>query len=517
VGIKARPVGRRTRLQRRLRVAARRASKLAVLRPLARRIAPAGRRYGIGLPAKLLTMTAFFVMLAEVVIFVPSIANFRVTWLSERLVVARLAALATDAVPGGTVPETLRRELLDTAQVRMVSLKRKDQRRLLMVEDMEADVDATFDLRPSVRSPNPAAEFLYRLSLIRDALAVFVTGRDRMIRVIGQPSMESGVSVDIVLRQQPLYDAMVSHGINILLLSILISVFTGWLVYVAINASFIRPIMKLSANMLRYSEKPEDASRIIEPSRRNDEIGTAERQLQHMQTELNSLLAQKNRLAALGLAVSKINHDLRNLLANAQLVSDNLASLPDPRVQRFASKLIASLDRAINLCNDTLRFGKAAEQPPRRELFPLRPLVEEAAEALGLPRPGSVEFVMDLDLGLEVDADSDQLYRVFSNLLRNAAQAIEASSIPGEISVKARREPTRVVIDVSDTGPGLPPRAREHLFKPFQGSVRPGGSGLGLAIAQELIAALGGELRLLDDHRIGTHFRMEIPDRRPAA
>ena len=61
-----------------------------------------------------------------------------------------------------------------------------------------------------------------------------------------------------------------------------------------------------------------------------DEIGTAERELAAMQTELASMLHQKNRLAALGLAVSKINHDLRNLLASAQLFSDRLANLPDP-------------------------------------------------------------------------------------------------------------------------------------------------------------------------------------------
>ena len=97
---------------------------------------------------------------------------------------------------------------------------------------------------------------------------------------------------------------------------------------------------------------------------RGDEIGVAERELASMQRQLSSLLAQKNRLAQLGMAVSKINHDLRNMLANAQLISDRLVAIPDPTVQRFVPKLIASLDRAIQFCNASLQFGGSQKRPP---------------------------------------------------------------------------------------------------------------------------------------------------------
>ena len=140
--------------------------------------------------------------------------------------------------------------------------------------------------------------------------------------------------------------------------------------------------------MLRFSADPEDQSRIMTPSGRLDEIGVAERELAQMQQELSGLLAQKNRLAQLGLAVSKINHDLRNMLANAQLISDRLVDIPDPTVQRFVPKLIASLDRAISFCNSSLQFGRASEAAPRRDLFRLKPLVEEVADSQGLPREG---------------------------------------------------------------------------------------------------------------------------------
>jgi signal transduction histidine kinase len=232
-----------------------------------------------------------------------------------------------------------------------------------------------------------------------------------------------------------------------------------------------------------------------------------------MQGELAHTLQQKNRLAALGLAVSKISHDMRNMLANAQLLSDRLGSLPDPSVQRFAPKLIASLDRAITLCESTLRFGRAEEAAPRREPTPLRALVADVADGLGLPRDDGIAWSVDMDENLHIDADRDQLYRVLSNLCRNALQAIEQQeSGRGRIRVAAARDASRVTIDVHDDGPGVPEKARAHLFQAFQGSARKGGTGLGLAVAHELVTAHGGTIRLVDTDR-GTQFRIEIPDR----
>jgi signal transduction histidine kinase len=281
---------------------------------------------------------------------------------------------------------------------------------------------------------------------------------------------------------------------------------------------FVAPMMRLTRNILSFSQHPEDASRIIVPSQRKDEIGTAERGLAHMQSELNHTLQQKSRLAALGLAVSKISHDLRNMLANAQLISDRLGSLPDPTVQRFAPKLIASLDRAISLCESTLRFGRAEEAPPRRELTPLRALVTDVGDGLGLPQDDGVAWTVDIEDGVHIDADRDQLYRVLSNLCRNALQAIEqqdgsgTGSLQGHIRVSAAREGSRVTVDVQDNGPGVPEKARAHLFEAFQGSARKGGTGLGLAVAHELVAAHGGTIHLMPAEH-GTHFRIEISDR----
>ncbi len=128
---------------------------------------------------------------------------------------------------------------------------------------------------------------------------------------------------------------------------------------------------------------------MIAASARQDEIGIAERELAAMQRELASMLHQKSHLAALGLAVSKINHDLRNLLASAQLFSDRLSSLADPHVQRFAPKLMRALERAIAFCQSTLSYGRAQERRPTAARSPSSRSVEEVRETLGLPSDGA--------------------------------------------------------------------------------------------------------------------------------
>jgi signal transduction histidine kinase len=475
-------------------------------------LAATAERRGLGLSAKLLLLTIVFVMLAEVLIFVPSVANFRITWLSDRLTASRLAALAAQAAGEGKVPDALRNELLRTAQVRAVSWIRNNERMMVLPPSAPVEFDDVYDFRASARPGGVWNELGLRMRLIWDALAVFFADEGRIIRVLGEPVM-AGDQIDIVLPEAPLKAAMIRYGLNVLGLSVIISVITAALVYFALNSLFVQPMMRITRNILRFSQNPEDASRIIVPSQRRDEIGTAERELAHMEEELTHTLQQKSRLAAMGLAVSKISHDLRNMLASAQLMSDRLRSLPDPTVQRFAPKLIASLDRAISFSECTLRFGRAEEAAPRREFMPLRALVAEVGDGLGLPREGTITWAVQIEEDLRVDADRDQLFRVLSNLCRNALQAIEQQETPkGHIRVCANRNGKRVAIEVSDNGPGVPQKARAHLFQAFQGSARAGGTGLGLAVAHELITAHGGTISLVDTTG-GTTFLIEIPDR----
>ena len=454
-----------------------------------------------GLSAKLLLLTILFVMLAEVLVFVPSVSNFRRQWLEERLAAAQIASLAAEAAPGGQLPKSLRDEVLTNAMVKAIAVKRADSRQLIIEMDMPAEIHVSYDLR--------GASWL---SLIADALMVYVTPEDRVIRVVGEPGFNEGEFIEVVMGEAPLKAAMIQYGLDILALSILISIITAALVYLALNALLVKPMTQLTKNIVRFSERPEDPTRIITPSSRRDEIGTAERELSSMQRDLAATLGQKTRLAALGLAVSKISHDLRNMLSSAQLLSDRLSTVKDPTVQRLVPKLIASLDRAIRLCAQTLDYGQAQEIPPRRERFALAPLVGEVGDNLGLPRAGAIEWMIDVDHALEADADRDHLFRILINLCRNAVQALDSEEgRMGEIVVRATREGTVTIIEVADSGPGVPERAKAHLFEAFQTVSRKGGSGLGLAIAAELVQAHGGQIALARNEG-GATFRVTIPD-----
>jgi signal transduction histidine kinase len=310
-----------------------------------------------------------------------------------------------------------------------------------------------------------------------------------------------------------LRSAMLTYSGNVALLSLLISLFTATLVYAAIDRIMIRPMRTMTRSMLAFSQAPEDPGRIIQPAARSDEIGVVERELFQMQERLQKMLAERKHLADLGLAVSKINHDMRNMLATAQLISDRLRMAKDPTVQAFAPKLLRALDRAVSYSEGVLAYGRTQEPPPSRRKLRLHQLVDEVHDVLGADN--EVELVNAVEPDFEIDADSDQLFRVLTNLGRNAVQAMATdteSVIVRRLTMSAERVGSVCHIHVTDTGPGLPPKALENLFAAFRGSARSGGTGLGLAIAQELVRAHGGALELVKSTGGDTTFAVVIPD-----
>ncbi|MDQ8727246.1 HAMP domain-containing sensor histidine kinase [Bradyrhizobium sp. LHD-71] len=449
-------------------------------------------------------LTIPLVMIAEILIYVPSIANFYQNRLNDRLAAANTAALVLDAAPNSMVPDSLARQILSSIGARAVAIKHGQQRRLLASADMPASVQRDIDMRTMMMG-----------NAIYQAFEMMLTEADGAIRIIG-PTSAGAEYIDVVVDEKPLRKAMYRFSINLVLFSLAISILTAALVYLALHYLFVRPMRRVTANLVAYHADPESPARVIAPSDRGDEIGQVERELSDMQRDLVSMLHQRSRLAALGLAVSKINHDLRNLLASAQLISDQLATVPDPRVQRFAPKLVRSLERAIAFCQSTLSYGRAQEAAPDRRRIPLDPVVNEVRESLGLAGDTSIAWVSHLERGLTIDADPDQLFRILLNLTRNAVQAMETrgadETTASQIRIVGKREGIVTIVEVSDSGPGIPQKAREHLFEAFQSSSRRGGTGLGLAIAAELVRAHGGQIRLVDSN-IGATFRIEIPDR----
>jgi signal transduction histidine kinase len=452
------------------------------------------------LSGRFLILTVLFVMLAEVLIFLPSIARFRADYLADRMERAQIAALALLNAQG-MIDAEVEAELLDNAGVLNVVLRRDALRQLVLSSPLPGPVARTVDLR------DPAAA-----TLVADALRRFFDPEPEIVRVIGEPARGGGLQIEVAVDTRGLRGAMLDYGANILVLSLVISVITAAFLFLAVRRLMVRPIKQLVAGMEAFAAAPEDARRITEPTSRVREIREAETTLGALQTQLSQSLRQKERLAQLGTAVAKVSHDLRNILTTATLLGDRLEGVDDPTVKRIAPKIVASLTRAVNLTEGTLAFGRAEEAAPRLTRIEAAPFLAELAEGEQLAvDPAQVLIRTEAPAGMWLRADAEQLHRVLSNVVRNARQAIAAAGEPGEIVLTARETVESWTIRVRDTGPGLPPRARDTLFQPFRGSMRKGGTGLGLAIARELVQGHGGDIALERSDAEGTVFRIDLP------
>jgi len=451
------------------------------------------------LSGRFLVLTGVFVMLAEVLIFVPSVARFRQDYLLLRLERAQIASLSLLA--DDMISEDLEKELLKNAGVFNVVLRRDEVRQLILSSHVPGPVEATYDLRGASA-----------WALMRDAMMTLFEPGEPVIRVIGMPVQGGGQEIEVTMEQAPLRAAMIDYGLNILMLSAVISIITAALLFVAVRAFLVKPIKGVVGHMQSYAMAPEDARRIIAPTAGLIELREAEEALQMMQQQLTAALRQRERLAQLGEGVAKVSHDLRNILSSAQLFVDRIEASEDPVVQRLAPKLVNSITRAVHLCENTLAFGRADEAPPKLDRVSLAAVVGEVLDGERLAAGDyDLSFSEDIPGNLTIRADAEQLYRVLSNLARNARQAIMATGKPGEVSIHAHEDDAQWWITVADTGPGLPQRAREHLFQAFQGGVSKGGAGLGLVIAAELVRGHGGRLELGRTNETGTEFVICLP------
>jgi len=342
---------------------------------------------------------------------------------------------------------------------------------------------------------------------------IMVGAGDRMLRVMAKPRFRSGAFIEVVVPAAPLRAELFTQLDRLIGVALFTSVMAGAVVYLALNFFLVRPMQRITRSMERFRENPEDPRAHIAPSGRRDEIGRAESELARMQADLRAALASRARLAALGEAVAKINHDLRNMLTSAQLASERLASSGDPRVAQALPRLERALNRALTLATNVLAFGRSEEPPPDVRPTALRAALEAAAEDAGLTA-GGVRLHAVIDPEVVARADPEQLHRILVNLLKNAREAIEGEASRGgvgRVEASVSTPASWTVIRLADDGPGLPERARAHLFQPFAGSARRGGAGLGLAIARELAQAHGGDLTLVETGRGGAVFEVRLP------
>jgi signal transduction histidine kinase len=457
-----------------------------------------------GLSVKLIATIIFVILAVEVVIYLPSLGNYRAAWLNDRLRIGVVAARVIDAVPDVmNIPKMVTDNLLNSAGATAIVYRRNGKSQLIELDSAPMPRAA---VTADMRDQNP-------MMLVAGAIDTLVSGGDRTLRIVGNADGDDTSQVEVLMPEAPLKSEMLVYSRNIALISLVIAALTAVVIFVLLSRILIAPIRRVTANMVGFRQAPENASLIIQPSRRRDEIGVVEQELAAMETDLFSMLKQRRHLADLGLAVAKINHDLRNTLSSAQLLSDQVANLDDPKVQRLAPRLVHTLDKAIGFAQSVLDYGRQSGAPPRPVPVDLKALVEDAIFDAGLISHPEIMVTSAVPEGVVVRADPDQLARVLVNLLRNAREALESAGAriaEPAVAIGYRSGSDGLTLSVTDNGPGLPPRARDNLFVAFEGSARAGGTGLGLAIARELTEGNGGSLTFVPE-AAGTRFDLALP------
>jgi signal transduction histidine kinase len=472
-----------------------------------RRRAPAWLRRDLvwprGLTARLLLLTVAFALGAGLLVLVPSLADFQQARYLDRIRAAELASLA---VEGRSVSGSLASQLERGAGVVSVAVQTGGVRRLELEGPRLRRTPDVVDLRD-----------LGLVDWVSEPFVTLFSGDERIVRVVAKPTFRDGDFIEILVPNAPLKRELGAYLLRLVWVALFIALVAGTGLYLVMTALLVRPIQRLTGAMERFRADPEDPAAHVDPSKRRDEIGRAEVELDLMQSDLRAALASRARLAALGEAVAKINHDLRNMLTSAQIASERLAMLGDPRVSQALPRLERALDRAVTLASDVLNYGKTQEPTPQPAAVPLLAALEAAAEDAGLSE-GAVRLEAHVDPGEQVLADPEQLHRILLNLLRNAREAIEAGGAAhGWVRAEVERQGVMSVIRLTDSGPGLPERALQRLFQPFAGSGRAGGAGLGLAISRELAVAHRGDLALEANGPDGATFALTLPAAPPTA
>ena len=448
------------------------------------------------LSGKLLVLTILFVLLAEAVIFFPSASSFRKDWLQERAISAGHLAIALNAAPESYNRMMLSETFMRDTDISVVKTTQNGKSQLVLGTPPEnTDLDV-IDLRTDLMGMQ-----------LRATLAAF-TGKEGYFRVIAEPPPGEIESLEYLVPKRALQQAMEKYCHNILGLSILIAIITGVMLYSVLRYLIVKPLQCLSDDISEFEDDPSAPLKTKRTHDRKDEIGDLSRAFTEMQEGVQTSLEQRKRMADLGLAVSKINHDLRNVLTSAQLVSDRLAMDKDERVAKMGERLVRAVDRGVRIAEGVLEYGSEKEEILDLETVNLSQIAEEAANDT-LRRYPDVSFDNQIDPKLAAKADADHTYRIFQNLIRNAAQALKDR--PNAIvSMEARNGGDKVYTVLSDNGPGLPDKVRETIFTPFSTGGGRGRTGLGLTISKELAEAQGGGIRLVSSDDQGTAFELTL-------
>jgi signal transduction histidine kinase len=225
-------------------------------------------------------------------------------------------------------------------------------------------------------------------------------------------------------------------------------------------------------------------------------------------------LAHGVRLAALGTLAASLAHEINNPVA---FIRSNLNFLADatrqrsgePEIEEVLGETEEGVARLRGIVRELLRMSEQGGAGFADVL--LSDVVEAALPTLRFEAGEDVALVAQLTPVPAVRGDRNLLGQVVANLVLNAIQAVRAQGAPGAVRITTFADAQRVVLDISDTGPGVAPELAGRIFEPFFTTKPAGqGTGLGLAVSRQLVERHGGKLALLPSER-GAHFQVELP------
>jgi len=270
---------------------------------------------------------------------------------------------------------------------------------------------------------------------------------------------------------------------------------------------FVRHITKPLERMTRATEKIARGRfdvKINEPG--SDEIGRLARAINHMTSQLSGYVNGQK------LFLRDVAHELGSPIARIQLGLGILEQIADENNRDRIKDVIEDVVHMSNLVNELLSFSRAEMMPQKVKLLPadLLEIVQKAVDRESSP---GIDMIMDVPHGLIVFAAPELLTRALSNLLRNAAGYAGRF---GPVKITAKREKDEIIIQVIDSGPGVPDQFLDKLFEPFY---RPepsrkresGGVGLGLAIVKTCVSTCKGSVSAKNLKPTGFAITIRIP------
>jgi len=333
---------------------------------------------------------------------------------------------------------------------------------------------------------------IYTNSFI-NAIKAVITDQPKLVQLTYN---DNGQQLSFIINQTPIRDTIRSYlPMGFLLFSTTFSVL-GFILYFVLRRFYLAPLKSLTTTLAEFANDPTVPRPTANALKINSDFRDAARALDELQRNTITEMRQRERLADIGEAVAKINHDIRNVLSSATLVADALLGSKDKQVSRTAPHVVRSLEQAVDLCQSMMDYLVAVPDP-QLSTFPINNIANELVDA--------TKMQITYSGPAEINADRKMMQRIFLNLARNSGGAGAT-----KLHIDIWRAGHLGIIDISDNGNGIPKQQWDSLFQAFKTHGR-GGSGLGLAIAQDLVAAQGGHVKLSRSNENGTEFRFQLP------